>query len=166
MRERLQRFLDVGYNYVMVQPSLPGLPHHIRQDWLTRFAPRRHAPFRGAAAAVPQAAAAPCRDALTPHAGASMSDIILETHGLTREFSGFVAVNNVDLRVREGSICALIGPNGAGKTTCFNLLTKFLQPTRGQIRFKRQRHHRARAGGGRAAGARPQLPDLRGVSRA
>ena len=37
VRERLQRFLDVGYNYVMVQPSLPGLPHHIRQDWLTRF---------------------------------------------------------------------------------------------------------------------------------
>ena len=65
-----------------------------------------------------------------------MSDVILETVGLTREFSGFVAVDNVDLKVREGSICALIGPNGAGKTTCFNLLTKFLQPTRGTIRFK------------------------------
>jgi alkanesulfonate monooxygenase SsuD/methylene tetrahydromethanopterin reductase-like flavin-dependent oxidoreductase (luciferase family) len=37
VRRRLQKFLDVGYNYVMVQPSLPGLPHHIRQDWLTRF---------------------------------------------------------------------------------------------------------------------------------
>lgn len=37
VRQRLQKFLDVGYNYVMVQPSLPGLPHHIRQDWLTRF---------------------------------------------------------------------------------------------------------------------------------
>jgi branched-chain amino acid transport system ATP-binding protein len=65
-----------------------------------------------------------------------LSDVILETAGLTREFSGFVAVDNVDLKVREGSICALIGPNGAGKTTCFNLLTKFLQPTRGAIRFK------------------------------
>ncbi len=65
-----------------------------------------------------------------------MSDTILETTGLTREFSGFVAVNGVDLRVRRGSIHALIGPNGAGKTTCFNLLTKFLQPTRGTIRFK------------------------------
>ena len=65
-----------------------------------------------------------------------MSDAILETTGLTREFSGFVAVNGVDLRVRRGSIHALIGPNGAGKTTCFNLLTKFLQPTRGTIRFK------------------------------
>jgi branched-chain amino acid transport system ATP-binding protein len=48
---------------------------------------------------------------------------ILETEGLTREFSGFVAVDSVDLRVETGSIHALIGPNGAGKTTCFNLLT-------------------------------------------
>ncbi len=65
-----------------------------------------------------------------------MSDSILETSGLTREFRGFVAVNDVALRVRAGTIHALIGPNGAGKTTCFNLLTKFLQPTRGSIRFK------------------------------
>jgi branched-chain amino acid transport system ATP-binding protein len=67
-----------------------------------------------------------------------VSDTILETSGLTREFSGFVAVNDVDLTVRTGTIHALIGPNGAGKTTCFNLLTKFLQPTRGTIRFKGQ----------------------------
>jgi branched-chain amino acid transport system ATP-binding protein len=65
-----------------------------------------------------------------------VSDTILETTGLTREFRGFVAVNGVDLRVRAGTIHALIGPNGAGKTTCFNLLTKFLQPTRGTIRLK------------------------------
>ncbi len=65
-----------------------------------------------------------------------MNRPILETSGLTREFRGFVAVNGVDLSVRAGSIHALIGPNGAGKTTCFNLLTKFLQPTRGTIRFK------------------------------
>lgn len=65
-----------------------------------------------------------------------MSEFILETQGLTRDFSGFVAVNNVDLKIREGSICAIIGPNGAGKTTCFNLLTKFLQPTRGSITFR------------------------------
>ena len=61
---------------------------------------------------------------------------ILETAGMTREFRGFVAVNNVYLRVQEGTIHALIGPNGAGKTTCFNLLTKFLAPTRGTIRFE------------------------------
>ena len=65
-----------------------------------------------------------------------MSGIILETDGLTREFSGFVAVDDVSLAVKEGTIHALIGPNGAGKTTCFNLLTKFLQPTRGRIAFK------------------------------
>ncbi|OQW53047.1 MAG: ABC transporter ATP-binding protein [Proteobacteria bacterium SG_bin9] len=68
-----------------------------------------------------------------------MSDeFILETHGLTKEFAGFVAVRDVSLRVRRGSIHALIGPNGAGKTTCFNLLTKFLTPTKGQILYKGQ----------------------------
>jgi branched-chain amino acid transport system ATP-binding protein len=62
-------------------------------------------------------------------------DIILETEDLTKEFAGFVAVSAVNLRVARGTIHALIGPNGAGKTTCFNLLTKFLQPTRGRIAF-------------------------------
>ncbi len=64
-----------------------------------------------------------------------MSDAILETDGLTKEFRGFVAVSDVALRVQRGTIHGLIGPNGAGKTTCFNLLTKFLQPTRGSIRY-------------------------------
>ena len=62
-------------------------------------------------------------------------DLILETNSLTKSFNGFTAVNGVDLRVRRGTIHALIGPNGAGKTTCFNLLTKFLTPTSGQIFF-------------------------------
>lgn len=65
-----------------------------------------------------------------------VNDTILETQAMTREFSGFLAVDNVSLSVRTGSIHALIGPNGAGKTTCFNLLTKFLQPSRGRILFK------------------------------
>ena len=65
----------------------------------------------------------------------SGAEFILETHQLTKEFKGFVAVSKVDLKVRRGSIHALIGPNGAGKTTCFNLLTKFLTPTSGQIVF-------------------------------
>src|SRR5947209_15315116 len=64
-----------------------------------------------------------------------MTDAILETEGLTKEFRGFVAVKNVNLRVRRGTIHALIGPNGAGKTTCFNLLTHFLAPTGGRIFF-------------------------------
>ena len=63
-------------------------------------------------------------------------DIILETRALTKEFKGFVAVSEVNLKVRRGTIHALIGPNGAGKTTCFNLLTKFLVPTSGQILFE------------------------------
>ena len=63
-------------------------------------------------------------------------EFILETEDLTKEFAGFTAVGGVDLHVRRGTIHALIGPNGAGKTTCFNLLTKFLSPTRGRILFK------------------------------
>ena len=65
-------------------------------------------------------------------------DTILETRALTKEFKGFVAVDNVNLKVRRGTIHALIGPNGAGKTTVFNLLTKFLPPTRGSILFNDQ----------------------------
>jgi branched-chain amino acid transport system ATP-binding protein len=64
-----------------------------------------------------------------------VSDTILETKRLTKEFRGFVAVGDVSLSVRRGSIHGLIGPNGAGKTTCFNLLTKFLPPTRGSIHY-------------------------------
>src|SRR5579863_615010 len=74
-----------------------------------------------------------------------LGDTILETRGLTREFRGFVAVNNVNLRVRRGAIHALIGPNGAGKTTCFNLLTKFLPPSRGRIIYNGREITRARA---------------------
>lgn len=62
-------------------------------------------------------------------------EYIIETTGLTKEFRGFTAVNNVNLKVKRGTIHALIGPNGAGKTTCFNLITKFLIPTRGTIHF-------------------------------
>ncbi len=68
-------------------------------------------------------------------AGEEQQDIILEARGLTKAFKGFTAVNNVDLKIRRHTIHALIGPNGAGKTTCFNLLTKFLEPTRGEIRL-------------------------------
>src|SRR3954447_2313089 len=68
-------------------------------------------------------------------AGPALPDLILETRGLTKEFRGFTAVQGVDLRLRRGTIHALIGPNGAGKTTVFNLLTKFLEPTSGQILY-------------------------------
>src|SRR5690554_7637547 len=61
---------------------------------------------------------------------------VLETRNLVKEFKGFVAVDDVNLQIRQGDIHALIGPNGAGKTTVFNLLTKFLSPTRGQILYQ------------------------------
>jgi branched-chain amino acid transport system ATP-binding protein len=63
-------------------------------------------------------------------------DYVIETQGLSKHFMGFTAVNNVNLRVRRGTIHALIGPNGAGKTTCFNLITKFLAPSEGRIVYK------------------------------
>ena len=63
-------------------------------------------------------------------------EILLDIQSLTKEFKGFVAVNDVSLNVTRGSIHALIGPNGAGKTTLFNLLTNFLVPTRGNVFFK------------------------------
>jgi branched-chain amino acid transport system ATP-binding protein len=65
----------------------------------------------------------------------SASEVILEAQGLSKEFLGFCAVDSVDLAVRRGSVHALIGPNGAGKTTVFNLLTGFVQPSAGRIRF-------------------------------
>lgn len=64
-----------------------------------------------------------------------VGEVILETRGLTKEFKGFVAVKDVNLRIRRNTIHALIGPNGAGKSTVFNLLTKFLTPTSGQIYY-------------------------------
>jgi branched-chain amino acid transport system ATP-binding protein len=82
-------------------------------------------------------------------------DFVLETRGLTKDFNGFVAVSDVDLKVREGQIHALIGPNGAGKTTFFNLLTKFLAPTRGQILYK----------GRDITAARPAEVARRGIGR-
>jgi len=84
-----------------------------------------------------------------------MSDVILETIGLTKEFRGFVAVSDVNLRVRRGEIHALIGPNGAGKTTCFNLLTKFLAPSAGRIIYN----------GTDITGERPAQVARRGIIR-
>ena len=89
--------------------------------------------------------------------------IILSARDLTKEFKGFFAVEGVDLSVRRGTIHALIGPNGAGKTTCFNLLTKFLSPSRGTDHLQGRGHHLDVAGRHRAAGPRALVPDFGGV---
>ncbi len=68
----------------------------------------------------------------------STKDLILRTSGLSKEFNGFRAVNGLDLNVHRGHVHALIGPNGAGKTTVFNLLTKFLRPSAGEILFNNE----------------------------
>ncbi len=72
--------------------------------------------------------------------GTAMSDtdFVIEARGLSRKFADFMAVSNVDLKVKRGHIHALIGPNGAGKTTCFNLLTKSIEPTAGRILYNRR----------------------------
>lgn len=72
------------------------------------------------------------------------TEYVLETRGLTREFAGFFAVKDVNLKVRANTIHAMIGPNGAGKTTVFNLLTKFLTPSAGRIFYKGEEITRAK----------------------
>src|SRR6266536_2633859 len=100
------------------------------------------------------AGAGPLRRLLVRNYGMA-DDPILQTKGLTKEFKGFVAVKDVSLAVRRGTIHALIGPNGAGKTTCFNLLTHFLTPTRGHIFYK----------GEEITGIRPAMIARKGLVR-
>lgn len=85
-----------------------------------------------------------------------MSNIILETQNLRKEFGGLVAVNNVSIQVERGHLHSIIGPNGAGKTTFFNLLTGNLRPTRGKLLYNGRNitrmplHRRAHLGIGRS----------------
>ena len=63
-------------------------------------------------------------------------EALLEVHGLSRAFRGLVALADYDLELTAGTIHGVIGPNGAGKTTLFNVLSGFLRPTRGSIKFR------------------------------
>ena len=86
---------------------------------------------------------------------ATNGDHPLRTAKCSIRFGGLVAVNELDMNVREGEIYGLIGPNGAGKTTIFNLLTGVYQPTSGELYFQGQR----------IDGLKPYEISRRGVSR-
>jgi branched-chain amino acid transport system ATP-binding protein len=83
-----------------------------------------------------------------------MDDLLQISH-LTKRFGGLVAVNNVSFSVRAGEILSVIGPNGAGKSTLFKLISSFLWPTAGEVRFK----------GARISGLAPHIVARRGVVR-
>ncbi|NLD16475.1 MAG: lantibiotic protection ABC transporter ATP-binding protein [Tissierellia bacterium] len=65
-----------------------------------------------------------------------MSDYILEVKGLTKKFKNQIAVNNVSISIREGSVYGLLGPNGAGKSTILKMITGIMKPSSGEILFE------------------------------
>lgn len=81
--------------------------------------------------------------------------MLLEAKGLTKYFGGLAAVSEVDISVEQGEMVGIIGPNGAGKTTLFNLITGFLKPSKGRIRFRDRD----------ITGKRPHLIAARGIGR-
>ena len=62
--------------------------------------------------------------------------LILEVEGLSKSFGGLMAVKDLNLKIYEGNILGVIGPNGSGKTTAFNLITGFLKPDEGKVKFR------------------------------
>ncbi|MCX7306583.1 MAG: ABC transporter ATP-binding protein [Afipia sp.] len=61
---------------------------------------------------------------------------MLEVSGLSKLFGGLTAVDSIDLSVKKGALFGILGPNGSGKTTLFNMMTGFLEPTAGGVRFE------------------------------
>ncbi|MET0209044.1 MAG: branched-chain amino acid ABC transporter ATP-binding protein/permease [Burkholderiaceae bacterium] len=82
-----------------------------------------------------EVAGAPPADAVAKASGAGGSDEVLEATGVLMQFGGLKALNNVDLRIRRGTIHGLIGPNGSGKSTMMNVLTGIYVPTAGTLTF-------------------------------
>lgn len=80
---------------------------------------------------------------------------LLEVEGLTKQFGGLTAVNDVSFVVEEGQICSVIGPNGAGKSTLFKLISSFLVPTAGRVKFD----------GRQVSGLKPHVAARMGVVR-
>ena len=95
-----------------------------------------------------------------------MTDAVLETEGVSKRFSGLVAVDGVDLRVERGEIRGVVGPNGAGKTTLFNLVSGLYPVSGGRIRLGGRdvtaaaAHARAAAGLGRTYQTPQIFPEL------
>lgn len=101
-----------------------------------------------------------------------MTDSILETQSLRKEFGSLVAVSDVSISIQRGSLHSIIGPNGAGKTTFFNLLSGKYRPTQGQVLYKGENithmpfHKRSHVGIGRSfqiTNVFPQLTVLENV---
>ncbi len=105
--------------------------------WKVRDALRRRTATRAAvpvaAPAGPVALAPVAERSAAQRAAASRAPVILEARGLSKNFGGLKAVEDVSFQVREGMILGIIGPNGAGKTTAFNLLNGFLAPSAGEV---------------------------------
>ena len=66
----------------------------------------------------------------------TQADIVLSIEHVAVHFGGLIAIFDLNFDVREGEIVGLIGPNGAGKTTAFNVITGFLRPTSGNVRYR------------------------------
>ncbi len=65
----------------------------------------------------------------------AMEDFVLEARGLTKEFNGLAAVDDISFRIKRGEILGLLGPNGAGKTTTIMMLLGLIRPTKGEIKI-------------------------------
>jgi branched-chain amino acid transport system ATP-binding protein len=85
----------------------------------------------------------------------SDNPVLLETHRLSKQFGGLVALHDVSLKIHAGEIFGLIGPNGAGKTTLFNCLTGLYLPTSGEVRLD----------GHKLNGLKPHAVARRGLAR-
>jgi branched-chain amino acid transport system ATP-binding protein len=91
---------------------------------------------------------------------------LITTHGLTKQFGGLSAVDDVDIDIESGELVSIIGPNGAGKSTLINLITGRLSPTRGEIQYRgtdvtgKNRHELTQLGIGRTYQTQSLFPGL------
>ncbi len=134
-------FLVYGFILIVVVIYLPdGLIKWLRQSLFPRLKKLPRAPLPKEipppSKKLPGAAAAPAPAGETP--------LLFEVRGLSKSFGGLKAVHEVGFRIHGGEILGLIGPNGAGKTTIFNLISGFLEPDKGSIRFRGEEISRLR----------------------